>query len=75
MYKKIVIAMILVLVLSVFAPANKPGRMQALEAEIESLKSRVETLELETSCMESYINFILSDEYMDMVCDYYSYEY
>ena len=48
--------------------ADNPGRLRELEAQVKSLQSKVELLELETSNMESYINFILSDAYIQMVC-------
>lgn len=67
MFKKIIIVAV---VLTAFLPAgaDKPGRIAELEAEVEILRDKVEMLEVETACMESYINFILSGDFAYMIC-------
>ena len=70
MYKKITIILAVVLMLSLFVPvgANKPGRIQSLEARVKALESKLqgyEMLKLEVSNLESYVNYILSDAYVD----------
>lgn len=68
MSKKIIVAAV---VLMAFLPvsADKSGRIQELEAEVEILRDRVEMLEVETACIESYVNFVLSEAFVDMIRD------
>lgn len=65
----------LAIVLMAFLPvsADKPGRIQELEARVQQLETKLQdydNLKVEVSCMESYINFILSDDFAQMVCGY-----
>ena len=80
--KKIIIIAIVLMAFLPVGGNNNPveilggrGRLEKLEREVDFLKGkihyleqRVETLELGTSCMESYINFILSDDFIQIVC-------
>lgn len=68
---KKVIVLLLVLVIVSFVPASPEpqGRIHELEARVLSLEheieTRVESLEVEVACLESYVNFILSEAYVD----------
>lgn len=56
---KKLIVLVIVLVIVSFVPATPPqGKIQLLEA-------RVKSLEVEVSCLEGYVNFILSEAYVD----------
>ena len=73
--KKLVIILTIALVISLFVPspsvANKPGRVQQLEDRVRQLENKLQdydTLKMEVSNLESIVNFILSGDFANMVC-------
>ena len=58
---KKILFIVIVLLLFVPASADKPGRIAALEAKVAELENKTENL-------ESYVNFILSGAFAEMVC-------
>ena len=58
--KKIIISLVVVAILFMPAEAKKTK---------SSLETRVEQLEMEVSNLESYVNFMLSDEYVDYLVE------
>lgn len=72
MRKVITLAVVLLVLTFLPAGADKPGRIQELEARVAILEGKLqdyENIKVEVSCLESYVNFILSDEFVDMIID------
>jgi hypothetical protein len=70
MFKKTVIIVAVILLVTALVPvgADKPGRLQELEARVQQLENKLqdyEMLKVEVSNLESYVNYILSDDYVD----------
>jgi hypothetical protein len=68
--RKIAIMLAIFLAITLFVPvkANKPGRIQELEARVELLENKtqdLDILETEVANLESYVNYILSDQFID----------
>ncbi len=70
--KKLTFLLILILAMSLFVPAKaeKSGRIQELEERVLLLENKLQdydSVKTEVACLESYVNFILSDEYVDWI--------
>lgn len=70
--KKLIVLLVAVILLAFSSVgADKPGRIHELEARVQQLENKLqgyETLKMEVSNLESYCNFILSDEFAEIIC-------
>jgi outer membrane murein-binding lipoprotein Lpp len=68
MKKTICVAIVLMVLILLPAGADNPGRIRQLESEVKNLRTEVKTLKNEVANLESIVNYILSGDFANQVC-------